>query len=354
MFQVVGGSINELYKDGMSLLASYGEPEPSRNGDVLVAPSPVVTTWYYPDKRVLVNMMRNCNHAFHINEAIWMLRGEKYAVPLDVFIHDFSSRFAEKDGNMHGAYGDRWRNHFVMDQIQEIITILHKDPTCRQAVLGMWDPQTDLVANVKDRPCNTHAYFRINKGALDMTVCNRSNDIIWGLYGANAVHFSILQEFVASSLGLHLGFMHTISNNFHAYKGLFTKLQGNANTDYTDAIPIPLIDMVESPGLFMKDVMNWDYGITHTGFKTRWFNEVALPVTKAFLHKKWKNYADMESWLHRIGDENWFVGMRNWCHQEEIEDERQGKMGLSRDDSSVRSSDSPDTSDIQLADNPPR
>ena len=32
---------------------------------------------------------------------------------------------------------------------------------------------------------------------LCMTVCNRSNDMLWGAYGANVVHMSMLQEFVA-------------------------------------------------------------------------------------------------------------------------------------------------------------
>lgn len=331
MFTVTGSSINELYNRGVDLLATFGVTESSRNGDVIVIPAPVVTEWHYPDKRVLLNMMRNCNHAFHINEAIWMLKGEKYAIPLDLFIHDFSSRFAELDGMMHGAYGDRWRNHFVMDQIEEIIDILHTNPTSRQAVMGMWDPQTDLIANVKDKPCNTHLYFRINVDSLDMTVCNRSNDIIWGLYGANAVHFSILHEYIASMLGLHLGTMYTISNNFHAYKPIFEKLHKSAVTEYEYAQCMPLIN--EAPGLFMQDVRNWDYGITHKGFKTRWFNEVAIPVTKAFLNKKWKNYPEMDSWIHLIQDENWFIGMRNWCHQQEISDERQGKMGLQGNDS---------------------
>ena len=37
----------------------------------------------------------------------------------------------------------------------------------------------------KDVPCNTHAYFAINaEGSLDLTVCNRSNDLVWGCLGA--------------------------------------------------------------------------------------------------------------------------------------------------------------------------
>lgn len=50
-----------------------------------------------------------------------------------------------------------------------------------------------------------------------MTVCNRSNDIIWGCYGANFVHMSFLQEFIARTLGVQVGVYYQFSNNFHMY-----------------------------------------------------------------------------------------------------------------------------------------
>ena len=46
-------------------------------------------------------------------------------------------------------------------------------------------------------PCNTAIYFKVREGKLNMTVSNRSNDVIWGTFGANVVHMSILQEYVA-------------------------------------------------------------------------------------------------------------------------------------------------------------
>lgn len=69
----------------------------------------------------------------------------------------------------------------------------------------------------KDVPCNTHAYFQVQDGRLNMTVCNRSNDVVWGTYGANAVHFSILQEYVASMVGVGMGTYVQFSNNYHLY-----------------------------------------------------------------------------------------------------------------------------------------
>ncbi len=60
-------------------------------------------------------------------------------------------------------------------------------------------------------------YFDGSTGVLNMTVCNRSNDIVWGAYGANAVHMSFLQEVIAAAVGLPLGSYVQFSNNFHAY-----------------------------------------------------------------------------------------------------------------------------------------
>jgi hypothetical protein len=135
-----------------------------------------------------------------------------------------------------GAYGHRWRNYFGYDQLPIVIDELKKDPMTRRCVLTMWNGfHRDLMADTdtyveevksdlekardgsKDVPCNTHVYFSLHTGKLDMTVCCRSNDIVWGAYGANAVHFSVLQEFVALAVGAPMGRMYQISNNYHAY-----------------------------------------------------------------------------------------------------------------------------------------
>jgi thymidylate synthase len=52
---------------------------------------------------------------------------------------------------------------------------------------------------------------------LDLTVLCRSNDVVWGAYGANAVHFSVLQEYLAGRIGVDVGVMYQFSNNYHGY-----------------------------------------------------------------------------------------------------------------------------------------
>jgi hypothetical protein len=132
--------------------------------------------------------------------------------------------FSDDGEVLHGAYGFRWREFFAEDQLLDIIELLRKDKQTRRAVLTMWSPNGDLTTldglggqDSKDLPCNTHIYFRYVSGRLDMTVCNRSNDAVWGLFGANVVHMSMLHEYVSIASGLELGYYHQMTNNLHVY-----------------------------------------------------------------------------------------------------------------------------------------
>lgn len=231
-------NVNDAYARGVSMLLLEGERQPSRVGEVLVMPCPVTTVYHRPLERVLFDEERNANPFFHLGEALWMLQGRNDAQWLDRFVADFSDRFVEADGKQHGAYGFRWLHHFDMegggeeeqpDQLTKIVNLLKPNHYERRAVLTMWDPVADLGRNKKDLPCNTHVYFRVRQGTdqglpvLDMTVCCRSNDIIWGAYGANAVHFSVLLEYMAARIGVAMGNYYQISNNFHGYVDTLTK-----------------------------------------------------------------------------------------------------------------------------------
>jgi hypothetical protein len=150
------------------------------------------------------------------------------------FVKLFNSRMAQYSDDavtQPAAYGHRWRNHFGTDQLEFVIGELKKSPTSRRAVMTMADPVADVEAVLHggaDVPCNTGVYFIIRtSGHLDMTVTCRSNDAIWGCYGANAVHMSILHEYVAARIGASLGTYYQVSNDLHAYTDIFsvTKLK---------------------------------------------------------------------------------------------------------------------------------
>jgi thymidylate synthase len=219
---ITANDVYDGYRKGLRYLHEEGVEENSRNGPVLVSPVPVTTMFMNPRNRVLLDPVRDCNPFFHMMESIWMFAGRN-----DVkFVAQFNKRmvqFSDDGEEFNAAYGHRWRYWFGRDQIVDAHNELVLNPESRRCVIAMWDPKNDGVGESKDFPCNTHIYFRVrtepyhNVKALDMTVCNRSNDIYWGLYGANAVHLSMLHELMANSLGLHLGIWYQVSNNYHLY-----------------------------------------------------------------------------------------------------------------------------------------
>ncbi|MHC4157178.1 MAG: thymidylate synthase [Planctomycetota bacterium] len=112
------------------------------------------------------------------------------------------ANYSDDGEKFHGAYGYRWRKHFEGDQLMDIARALKANHDCRRQVLQIWDACDDLGRCSKDLPCNLTVHFQIGgtriRPVLNMTVFNRSNDVVWGAYGANAVHFSMLQEYMAN------------------------------------------------------------------------------------------------------------------------------------------------------------
>ena len=274
--------VPEMYSEMMRLLDMQGDIEQSRNGPVLTLPEPLLITVHQPWNRVLNDPIRCANPFFHVMEFVWMMAGSN-----DVkWISQFNSRFkeyADADGTVHGAYGYRWANYFKVDQLRQVVDLLKRDPESRRAVLGMWDPQHDLGTEHNDLPCNTHIYFRRINGRLDMTVCNRSNDAVWGMTGANAVHMTLLHELVATLSGMGQGKYRVFTNNAHLYFEV-PGMQDCLKTTYTanmSGIPhLPLLQPGESLEDIQQDCRQLMLGRIPS---TEWMYGVALPMRDIYL-----------------------------------------------------------------------
>ena len=327
-------NVNDAYLKGLRLLKDQGLAQGSRAGEVLVMPCPVTTVYEWPLERVLFNSIRDANPFFHLGEALWMLAGRNDATWLDRFVKDFSSRFAEKDGQQHGAYGYRWLHHFDLEgggyrslpnQLDTVVRLLRANPDDRRVVLTMWDPVADLGIDRRDIPCNTHAYFRILNGALDITVCCRSNDAVWGAYGANAVHFSILQEYIATRIGVDVGLYFQISNNFHVYTDVLKKVwpevwPSGDNTVWDkhryERGRVEVQPLMDDPGSFDSEL---DIFLQRLGedlawrYENKFFSDVATPFFLA--HNSWRNreYNQAQVWLEEMPENNdWRLAASEW------------------------------------------
>lgn len=252
---ITARNVNEALPIAVELIKMEGREENSRNGACYVMQCPVTTEYRCPTERVLFEPLRDANPFFHLMESIWMMSGRNDVKFLVQFASNMSN-FSDDGIIFGGAYGHRWNQYFTFNQLLQIIDNFNSAGFgCRRQVLTMWGcPDLINQTSKKDIPCNLMCHFNVRDDKLDMTVFNRSNDIIWGCYGANVVHFSFLQEFMARSLGLEVGKYWQVSDNWHAYKNTLTPLEG-----LTHGADLYEDGTVEPYPLTIKDPKNWLY-----------------------------------------------------------------------------------------------
>jgi hypothetical protein len=319
-------NVNDALIKGLDHLMGAGNFNNSRNGRVLVAPGPVITEYSHPNQRVLFSPLRDANPFFHFMESMWMLAGRD-----DVkFPASYAANIASFSDNgiaLHGAYGTRWRVRMGFDQLDTIIAELRSNPESRRCVLQMWDANkrwsNDLevaCTGGKDVPCNTQAYFDTLNGVLNMTVTCRSNDAVWGCYGANAVHFSMLHEYIASMSGLPQGVYRQFSNNFHIYYDRpdvqrliaddASALRAEPAVPYYEDMMLPMLVASESD-LWHTDMRNFFAGV-RMPFRTVFWRHGVEPIAHA--HKLFKQ-GDFEGAYIAIDDcaaLDWRDACRSW------------------------------------------
>lgn len=318
-------NVNQAFSEIFWKFKALGlKPEQTRNGPALVHPELVTTIYTRPQERVLFHGGRDCNPVFHLMESIWMLAGRN-----DVgFLTQFNRRMSEfsDDGEtFNAAYGYRWRNHFDIDQLDLVIQVLRRDNNTRQAVVQMWD-SADLGKPTKDKACNTQVVFDIRAGALNMTVFNRSNDIWWGAYGANAVHFSFLQEFVAAAVGVRMGVYRQVSNNFHLYTemygaGKYLESPPNAREydHYTfgGVSPTPIMATGDY-GTFLMECQRFcdDPFNTRVRYVNPFFEQVARPMALVGRARREKT-GDSRLHAEHIAAPDWRKAALDWIDRRE-------------------------------------
>lgn len=336
-------NVHEALPKALDLLRRVGVERQTRNGLVTMFPTPVTTAYQRPEERVIFWPERDANPFFHLYESLWMLAGRNDVESVARYVKRMKT-FSDDGKTFHGAYGFRWRLHFELDQLAAIIALLQANPDDRRCVLQMWDARTDLGRAGKDFPCNLSAVFQVNSdGKLDMTVYNRSNDIIWGAYGANAVHFSILQEYVARSISRDVGTYYQVSANFHAYHETLLQVDGLADKapdpfgelrehqPYSeDVAPYPL--MQTSYTSWNNDLVAFMEHGAPLGIRDPFFRKVAIPMQKAHdafkLGRGRQKFDQALEWVERIGATDWQRACREWLQRRLVKYERANDDGV--------------------------
>lgn len=120
------------------------------------------------------------------------------------------------------SYGQRFRAHKNIDQIQTLIASLQKRLYSRRALAVTWDIEKDTKS--KNPPCLILADFLVQNNQLYLTAFFRSNDMFhaWPL---NVFGLRKLQFFVAEKLKIISGILTVISSSAHIYQNNWKQAQ---------------------------------------------------------------------------------------------------------------------------------
>lgn len=279
----------------------------------------VCTTYAHPRERVLFSAARDANPFFHFVEALWIIAGRNDVETLKYYNANMAN-YSDDGRIFHAPYGDRLRYHFGVDQIAGCIEALRREPDTRQAVMAIWSPSVDLNVKSRDIPCNDLVMFKLRDGKLDMTVCCRSNDIIWGAYGANVVQFSTLQEYVACALACAVGTYHQVSDSYHVYPETEVFMRVMAD-DTLPHDPYTSSDMpITAYPLFVNsdNLEGWNVDLHEfldggrVRFREPFFENVAVPIAVAWDYHKSRDYETALRAIDRCHAGDWKLACTEW------------------------------------------
>ncbi|MGD0349399.1 MAG: thymidylate synthase [Verrucomicrobiota bacterium] len=154
-----------------------------------------------------------------IYELLWFLRGDtnvKYLHDHGVTIWD---EWANQDGSLGRIYGAQWTGWRTPDgrsinQIDEVIAQIKKNPDSRRHIVTAWNPGE--LEQMALAPCHCLFQFYVLDGELSCQLYQRSADIFLGV-PFNIASYALLTLMVAQVCGLKSGeFIHTFGD-LHLY-----------------------------------------------------------------------------------------------------------------------------------------
>jgi thymidylate synthase len=155
-----------------------------------------------------------------IYELLWFLRGDtniKYLNEHGVTIWD---EWADEEGNLGRVYGAQWRdwrgeNGVRVDQIDNVIAQIKKNPGSRRLIVSAWNPaEIDKMALP---PCHVLFQFYVQDGELSCQLYQRSCDLFLGV-PFNIASYALLTMMFAQVVDLTPGdFVHTFGD-LHLYQ----------------------------------------------------------------------------------------------------------------------------------------
>lgn len=209
-------------------------------------------------------------------ELLWMLEGRtdlKYLEDNGVkYWRPDYNRSGRTDETLGPVYGKQWRNFNGVDQLQNIVTNIVKDPSSRRLMVSAWAPHemNEMVLP----PCHYAFQVYVNDGRLSLIWMQRSADIFLGLPYDIAM-YGLLLEMLAAGAGLKAGQLIGQLGDCHLYNNHITPAEEFLSRRHKK---LPTLEL--DSGLHMK---SFNYLYIPNKSEIRLINYNYLPAIKAEL-----------------------------------------------------------------------
>lgn len=200
--------VDHAWSQAARLVLEHAQPRSPRGLSCYGLPWPVLMRITQPRRRVLANPVRRASVAYMAAEFSWIFTGSNDLSRIR-FFNENMAKFSDDNLTLWGAYGPRFQ-----DQLHGVLEKLRKDHHTRQAVMTFWRPNPP---ETKDVPCTVALMFKRQGRYLDLTAVMRSNDL-WLGFPYDVFTFTLIQEVVASALGMDVGHYYHIANDLHLYE----------------------------------------------------------------------------------------------------------------------------------------
>ena len=174
-----------------------------------------------PKNNLAYNESRKFNLIYALVESLMLFNETKEVKYFSKFNNNIIN-YSDNGKSLYGAYGKR-----IAPMIKKIINKLKNDKDSRQVVLSIYN--NDFYINTKDVPCTLSIQFIVRNEKLNAITTMRSNDIIWGL-PYDIFMFTNLQQVIANTLNLKLGWYEHNPTSMHVYSNHYNMLKEMSNT----------------------------------------------------------------------------------------------------------------------------
>ena len=116
------------------------------------------------------------------------------------------------------------KNFCEINQVQDVIDVLKRDPYSKACIAMTWHPADELMRKHKSSPCLVLIQALVQEEKLNLTVFFRSHDMTQG-WPENAYGCAAIQAEIAKAVGIEPGLLIIISGSAQIYNNYYSQVE---------------------------------------------------------------------------------------------------------------------------------